>query len=150
MLSFKEIRSRIRIEGFQCHHLIPIQVVEKAEFSIFFGNLRAISFDPQDFISNGIHLPCTEEMAIIFGLPLHRGGHPQYNKMVAEQISVLQSLTIGEAFGQVRLLQSTLKRGLRRNNMLRQSELSQRTTDFRILEQEANALYGFLQNEWLQ
>jgi hypothetical protein len=144
MPSFREIRARCRIEGFHCHHIVPIELVEKPQFSILFGNLRAIGFDPQDFATNGMHLPCTEAMATIFGLPLHRGAHPQYNQMVAQQIAPLANLSVGDAYGRMRLLQKTLKQGLRRPEMVRRGDLPAMQPRLRMLEQEANALHGLL------
>ncbi|MGL5839407.1 MAG: AHH domain-containing protein, partial [Sphingorhabdus sp.] len=82
MATFRAVRSRVRINGFHCHHLIPIEVVERRVFAKLFGSVRTEGFDPNDFQSNGMHLPNTEKQAAIFRMPLHRGPHPRYNEMV--------------------------------------------------------------------
>lgn len=113
VISFQLVRTRVRIEGFNCHHLIPRQVVESRGFARFFGNLRGEGFNPDDFLSNGMHLPSNEKLALAFGLPMHRGPHPQYNELVASHIAALQPLKPKEALNGVALLQKRLRLSLR-------------------------------------
>ena len=97
MVSFRQVRSNIRIPGFNCHHIIPLQIAEAQAFGIFFGIMKSVGFSANDFLANGMHLPCDEKTAYMIGRPIHRGGHPQYNKLVAEHISQIQHLPILEA-----------------------------------------------------
>jgi A nuclease family of the HNH/ENDO VII superfamily with conserved AHH len=99
---------------FNCHHVIPIAVVEHRALARTFGRARSSGFDPQDFATNGMHLPTTEEQSLIFGLPMHRGPHRRYNDIVAFQISLWSKLPPDEVLAQIHGLQNSLKRGLRR------------------------------------
>lgn len=144
MPSFREIRMRYRIDGFQCHHLIPTQLIEKRAFSKLFESLGVLGFDSQDFETNGMHLPCTEKTALAFQKPMHRGPHPHYNQVVADHISPLTSMPVGNAYGQIRILQRQLRQGLRRDHMLCRNDAPMLSGRLRILEEEAAALYGLL------
>lgn len=96
MVSFRQVRSNIRIQGFNCHHIIPLQIAEAQAFGVFFGKMRSVGFSSNDFLSNGMHLPCDEKTAYMIGRPIHRGGHPQCNKLVAEHIAQIQDMRILE------------------------------------------------------
>jgi A nuclease family of the HNH/ENDO VII superfamily with conserved AHH len=150
MPSFREMGIKCRVEGFHRHHIIPIEVIERPVFSIMFGHLRAIGFDPQDFGTNGMHLPCTEKMAITFELPLHRGPHPQYNELVADRVATMAKLPVGDAYINIRLLQHILRRGLRRSCTLRPESACGLDIDFRTLEMEANHLHGLIDTAFRQ
>ena len=97
MVSFRQVRSNIRIPGFNCHHIIPHQVSNALVFGLFFGMMKSVGFSADDFLANGMHLPCNEKTAYMIGRPIHRGGHPQYNKLVAEHIAQIQEMPILEA-----------------------------------------------------
>ncbi|MGL5837355.1 MAG: AHH domain-containing protein, partial [Sphingorhabdus sp.] len=77
------------------------------------GSVRTEGFDPNDFQSNGMHLPNTEKQAAIFRMPLHRGPHPRYNEMVADHVARLVNLHPKTAAYQLRLLQIQLCASLR-------------------------------------
>jgi A nuclease family of the HNH/ENDO VII superfamily with conserved AHH len=144
MPSVRDMRMRWRIEGFQCHHVIPTQIIDKPPFERFFLNLQIFGFDPDDFETNGMHLPCPEQMAVIVGKPLHRGSHPQYNKLVAEHIAVLSPMPPAQAYVHVRVLQRQLRKALHRNEIICRNDTPALSRKLRILEDEATALYGFL------
>jgi A nuclease family of the HNH/ENDO VII superfamily with conserved AHH len=97
MVSFRQVRSNIRIPGFNCHHIIPLQISEALVFVMFFGTMKSVGFSANDFLANGMHLPCDEKTAYMIGRPIHRGGHPLYNKLVAEHIDQIQEMPIWEA-----------------------------------------------------
>jgi hypothetical protein len=144
MPSFREMGIKCKVEGFHRHHLIPVEVVERPSLAIMFGHLRAIGFDPQDFGTNGMHLPCTEKMAMIFALPLHRGPHPQYNEMVAERVAAISHLPAGDAYLNIRFLQQTLRYSLRRPGILRGNNTPRLAVDLATLETDANMLHGLI------
>jgi A nuclease family of the HNH/ENDO VII superfamily with conserved AHH len=148
--SFREMGMKCRVEGFHRHHIIPINVIARPAFSILFGNLRAIGFDPDDFATNGMHLPCTEQMAAIFDLPMHRGSHPTYNEIVSERVAIIAQLGVGEAYVEIRRLQKLLRKGVRRRDMLTPRDTFGAQIDFRTLEAEAILLNGFIDTAFAQ
>lgn len=81
--------------------------------AITIGSARAGGFDPDDFLSNGMFLPSLERNAISFRLPLHRGPHPNYNRLVAERISELAHCTPSDLPLALSGLQKGLYVGLR-------------------------------------
>lgn len=113
MVSFRQMRSRFKVDGFHCHHLIPRQVADHRHFAAMFGSLKAAGLNLDNFAENGTHLPYSEHFAEIFKLPLHRGGHPHYNSMVSAHIAKLIHLPIYDALSEVRMLQFNLRMGLR-------------------------------------
>lgn len=113
MVSFRQMRSRVGVDGFHSHHLIPKQVAAHRHFAQFIGNLRAKGLELDDFGENGMHLPYSERMAEVFQLPVHRGAHPQYNAMVSYHVAKLMSLPTYDALLGIRLLQVNLRIGLR-------------------------------------
>ena len=117
MVSFRQVRSNIRIPGFNCHHIIPLQIAEAQSFGIFFGMMKSLGFSANDFLANGMHLPCDERTAYMIGRPIHRGGHPLYNKLVAEQIAEIQHLPILEAHVALIALISNLRSALSISNL---------------------------------
>ena len=144
MPSFREMGMKCKIEGFHRHHIIPLEVVERPTFSVMFGHLRAIGFDPHDFGTNGMHLPCTEKMAIVFGLPMHRGSHPLYNAVVATRVAQIVCLPVGDAYSSMRLLQRVLRKNLRQGRTLQPLGLTDNAIDFRTLEMDAQMLHGLI------
>ncbi len=137
ILTFREIRKRCKILGFHCHHVIPIAVVEHRALARTFGRARSAGFEPQNFATNGMHLPSTEEHAVAFRLPLHRGPHKVYNEIVANHISNWAGLPPHELLEKLCSLQNSLKRGLRRGPVAigTSSDLGLRLThDFQRLD----------------
>lgn len=117
MVSFRQVRSNIRIPGFNCHHIIPHQVANALVFGLFFGMMKSVGFSADDFLANGMHLPCDEKTAYMISRPIHRGGHPLYNKLVAEQIAQIQHLPILEAHFALSVLISNLRSALSISNL---------------------------------
>ncbi len=117
MVSFRHVRSKIRVRGFNCHHIIPHQVSDAQVFGIFFGTMKSLGFSANDFCTNGMHLPCDEKTAYMIGRPIHRGGHPLYNKLVAEQIAQIERLPALEAYTALIALLSNLRSALCIANM---------------------------------
>jgi A nuclease family of the HNH/ENDO VII superfamily with conserved AHH len=145
MLSFREMRKKSHPTGFDCHHLIPIAVIERRSLAITFGKLRSVGFEPQDFATNGMHLPNKEVVAIAFDLPLHRGPHRHYNEMVAERIAQLDRLPARAMLFQVHALQCALRQGLRGRRkqwMLGKRDPMRPDADFRRLDLEVELLWG--------
>jgi A nuclease family of the HNH/ENDO VII superfamily with conserved AHH len=89
MRSFKLEKKIPPKKDFQKHHLIPVEVFASRSFEPLFSKIGALGFDPQDFNTNGLWLPCTETMAMESGLPLHRGSHRRYNILVSECVAAL-------------------------------------------------------------
>lgn len=117
MVSFRQVRSNIRIPGFNCHHIISHQVANALVFGLFFGMMKSVGFSADDFLANGMHLPCDEKTAYMISRPIHRGGHPLYNKLVAEQIAQIQHLPILEAHFALSVLISNLRSALSISNL---------------------------------
>jgi hypothetical protein len=114
MVSFREAR-RCRPRGFHAHHLIPVEVTKMRSLAITIGAARAAGFNPDDFLLNGMFLPSMEKNAAFFRLPLHRGPHPIYNRLVAERIDEFRQLPLIQLPVAFNDLQSALKVGLRMN-----------------------------------
>ena len=117
MPSFREVKRRVRGPGFHCHHVIPIEVIEKPVFRTLFRTMRELGFDFDDFRQNGLYLPCTEENAAAFRLPMHRGPHPVYNQVVSERISAIEGLGSHIQLLELYRLQGALKAALRNNEV---------------------------------
>lgn len=112
MVTFRRVRSMIQMPGFNCHHIIPHQVANALVFGLFFGMMKSVGFSADDFLANGMHLPCDEKTAYMIGRPIHRGGHPLYNRLVAEQIAQIQHLPVLEAQLALRALIFNLRSAL--------------------------------------
>jgi hypothetical protein len=148
MLTFREVKKRVKVPGFHCHHIIPAEVVEKPAFRTMFNRIGAIGFDFQSFHQNGMYLPCTEENAAAFGLPLHRGPHPLYNQIVCERIAAFERLSPNGQLRQIYDLQKTLRVALRSNALpLRNSQRDPLAPNpaFETIEKAAFDLYGALE-----
>jgi A nuclease family of the HNH/ENDO VII superfamily with conserved AHH len=48
--------------------------------------VSSVGFDARHFLSNGVLLPATEEIAEQTGLALHRGPHRHYDQLVSEYL----------------------------------------------------------------
>ena len=107
----------------QRHHLLPVQMLGRSGFSAMFGALgrERLAFD--DFRSNGLLLPASEEGALVLGLPLHRGPHRAYNDMAIERMGQIEAdwakarpsgpeLACMHASFRIGLLQAALRRRL--------------------------------------
>lgn len=106
--------------GYQRHHLIPVNVIRLRVFESLFDVVGPVGFDPRDFLSNGVLLPATDEMALKTGMPLHRGPHRHYDSLVAEYLDdISKDARCGKiasgisAFRRLAELQGTLRRALR-------------------------------------
>ena len=148
MPTFRDVRARCQINGFQCHHLIPVKVCNMGALRPFFEKSKAYGFDPDDFGVNGMPLPCRERMAAAFGLPLHRGPHPAYNQMVAERLAAISVLDECESRLQLMQFLRALRKGLRNcpefDAMDRRNPF-QPTVDMRRLDSDADFLFRFTQ-----
>jgi hypothetical protein len=125
--------------------LIAREVVDARAFALFFARLRMAGFDPNDFATNGLHLPSTETNAIAFRLPLHRGPHPRYNEMVADYVGEFMRLHPLEALAGISNLQNDLRAGLRMNagtniELLRYPMRPQLKADFEVAGLQASQL----------
>ncbi len=105
--------------GYQRHHLIPVNIIGRRAFESLFGSVSTVGFDPRDFLSNGLLLPATDEIALATGMPLHRGPHRHYDALVAEYLGEISNDTrCGTvmpgipAFRRLSELQGTLRRAL--------------------------------------
>jgi A nuclease family of the HNH/ENDO VII superfamily with conserved AHH len=147
MPSFREVKRRVRIPGFHCHHVIPLEIFEKAAFSSLFSRLGGLGFDFDDFHQNGMYLPCTENNAVAFQLPLHRGPHPVYNELVSECVASLEGHRLSSQLHELRRLQFALKGALRRNEVpLRKGKRDPfaSNTNFESMEVAAYRLWNLL------
>lgn len=148
MPTFRDVRARYQINGFQCHHLIPVRVCNMASFRSFFEKSRTSGFDPDDFRLNGMHLPCREKIAVAFGLPLHRGPHPAYNQMVAERLAAISVLDKCESRLQLMQFLRALREGLRNCpevDAIDRRNPFQPSVDMRRLDGDADFLFRFTQ-----
>jgi A nuclease family of the HNH/ENDO VII superfamily with conserved AHH len=138
---------------FHRHHVIPSQVISCMAFLPFFLSLQCLGFNPQDFATNGILLPCTEQAAVESRLPLHRGPHRHYNELVGDRVAMLieahcpgptQPVRPSEALAAVYLLQRGLQRALLQQpsfiRLNRRDPLSN-GVDFRALDDEVERLW---------
>lgn len=112
---------------------------------------RKAGFDPRDFSTNGIFLPCTEKAALLTKRPLHRGPHPGYNKLVAERLASIfrrestnfQDIQSRNVF--LCNLQRALFRNLSANSrgfILNKRDPLARKVDFKCLDDDLNGLWG--------
>lgn len=113
MTSFRQVRKRVKVDGFHAHHLIPKQVSEHRHFAKFIASLRESGLNLDNFEENGMLLPNSAQLAGIFELPMHRGGHPLYNAMVSHHVARLMHLPTFDALLAMQLLQVNLRAGLR-------------------------------------
>ena len=114
-----------RLLGFQRHHLIPVNVVQRRVFEPLFLLVSSVGFDARNFVSNGVLLPASEDAVKLTGLPLHRGPHPQYDQLVSEGLAEISSeldrKTVGSpivAYRRISDLQGLLRRALSHNETL--------------------------------
>jgi hypothetical protein len=116
---------------------------------------EAIGFE--DFRHNGLLLPASEQAARVLGLPLHRGPHWRYNRMVIDRVGLIESswsrdrlrhgqAAIGAASFRLRLLQQALRRRLlqpgNRRMVLNGSDPALADSAFAELDAMADLLWG--------
>lgn len=107
----------------QRHHLLPRQLLAENCFGPLFAAIgtERVGFD--DFRSNGLLLPASDQAAVRIGLPLHRGPHRNYSEMVCERIGQIESdwaslrmkapeIALDQALMRVNLLQRALRKRL--------------------------------------
>lgn len=106
---------------YQRHHLIPLQAASMSDIREPLDQMVRGGLDFDDFESNGVLLPATEQAAFETGQPLHRGPHPRYNQLVIDRLSLIIKLcnridndVERRSFFRLRigLLQSVLRRAL--------------------------------------
>jgi hypothetical protein len=109
--------------GMQRHHLLPQQLLSKRCFGALFEELGRDRMGFDDFRSNGLLLPASDQTAQRVGLPLHRGPHRDYNSMVIERVGQVEArwsqlrlrapeIAANEAVQRLTLLQRALRRRL--------------------------------------
>ncbi len=76
--------------GLQRHHILPRQLLSRRCFGRMFDSIGRNSVGFDDFRANGMLLPAKEDIAVRFGLPLHRGPHREYNQMVIERVGEIE------------------------------------------------------------
>ena len=158
-LSFRAVNARGSIgydPGFQRHHLLPRQLLQKRCFGALIDEIgrERIGFD--DFRANGLLLPASDAAAVRIGLPLHRGPHRDYNAMVIERVGQVEErwsavrrrapeVALAEAVERLRLLQRALRRRLldppRKHFALNRHDPLGKGTDFAELDAMVDALW---------
>lgn len=143
--------------GLQRHHLLPRQLLSLRCFDGLFETIRPRRLGFDDFRSNGLLLPCSEDSALRLGLPLHRGPHRQYNALVIARIgdiergwSALRFKSPDAAREQSLMRLSLLQRALRRRLLdpigrrlfLNRRDPLDESLDFSELDAMADALWG--------
>ena len=109
--------------GLQRHHLLPRQLASHPALGRLFDRLGREAIGFEDFRSNGLLLPASEQAARILALPLHRGPHRLYNQMVIDRVGLIERSWLREAPRRgdaalttvgfrLRLLQQALRRRL--------------------------------------
>ena len=76
-------------EGWVRHHVMPMQCIRDPTLGPFLSKMRSQRFYIDDFNKNGILLPTLRSQSKLTGLPLHRGGHRNYNaRIIAERNAI--------------------------------------------------------------
>lgn len=143
--------------GLQRHHLLPRELLSQRCFGRMFGAIGRDRIGFDDFRDNGLLLPACDEAALSFGLPLHRGPHHRYTRLVIAWVGRVEAdwsasrlkapdAALAEALMRLGLLQRALRRRLldpqgRRFALNRNDPLG-RTLDFSDLDAMADTLWG--------
>ncbi|BDI61008.1 AHH domain-containing protein [Qipengyuania nanhaisediminis] len=109
----------------QRHHLLPRQLLTRRCFGSMFSSIGRDRVGFDDFRTNGLLLPATDDATMRTGMPLHRGPHRRYNEVVIERVGRIEARwaqavsddreTAGrEAVDRLSLLQAALRRRLLR------------------------------------
>ncbi|NBC36364.1 hypothetical protein GTZ99_07305 [Novosphingobium sp. FSY-8] len=142
--------------GLQRHHLLPRQLLSQRCFGPLFDLIgrERVGFD--DFRTNGLLLPSRESSAVRVGLPLHRGPHRRYNKMVIERVGQVEQrwsilrlkapeIALQEALERLGLLQRALRRRLlwprNRPFQLNRADVLGRDADFSEVDAMIDSLW---------
>lgn len=113
-----------------------------------------LGFD--DFRTNGLLLPATDQASVRTGMPLHRGPHHRYNEMVIARVGRIEHAwsrargydpesALRTALWQLGLLQDALRRGLlaeRRKLVLNRRDPLGTGFDFSELDAMAETLWA--------
>lgn len=140
----------------QRHHILPRQLLAVRCFGALFDRIGRAPVGFDDFRSNGLLLPATEEATRRTGMPLHRGPHRHYNELVIERVGRIEAQWVKaretdpeaareEAVMRLRLLQSALRRRLlneRRRMILNRKDPLGTGYDFTELDAMAEALWA--------
>ena len=77
----------VRTRGaFQHHHLPPLSLLNRPQFSGFLRQLHWHGLKLTDRAGNCLWLPADEGVAYRLGQALHRGPHPRYTSVVASRV----------------------------------------------------------------
>ncbi len=109
--------------GMQRHHLLPRQLLGYKCFGTMFDAIGSEPVGFEDFRTNGLLLPATEDATFRTGMPLHRGPHRQYNELVIERVGRIEEswskarakdaeTALVDALTRLALLKSALRRRL--------------------------------------
>jgi hypothetical protein len=69
---------------------MPLQCARDAVVGPFMAKIRGPQFRMDDFGRNGILLPTLASQSMAAGLPLHFGGHPNYNSKAIAEINAIR------------------------------------------------------------
>lgn len=107
----------------QRHHLLPRQLLSRPCFAPLFDTIGPQRMRFDDFRTNGLLLPATDQASFRTGMPLHRGPHRRYNEAVIDRVGRIEQnwsrtrlydpeSALRTALWQMGLLQRALRRGL--------------------------------------
>lgn len=140
----------------QRHHLLPCELLGKRCFTPLFETLGRDRVGFDDFRRNGLLLPAREDAAQRLGLPLHRGPHRDYNRMVIDRVGRIERQWSAQSLAHPRVAAETalmrlvfLQRALRRRLLdqrqplrLSRKDPLGRGIDFSDLDAMAEFLWG--------
>jgi hypothetical protein len=141
----------------QRHHLLPRQLLGHHAHGKLFDEIGRDRIGFDDFRSNGLLLPSTENTAQQTRMPLHRGPHHHYNAMVAERMGQIEAdwsrlrprapeIALDQAIMRIDLLQRALRRRLlaedRTRIKLNRSDRLGEQVDFTVLDAMAEVLWN--------
>lgn len=76
--------------GLQRHHLLPRQLLAQRCFGRLLGSIGAERLGFDDFRRNGLLLPTSDVAVRRLALPLHRGPHRAYNRVVIDRVGQIE------------------------------------------------------------
>ncbi|MCW1428243.1 AHH domain-containing protein [Novosphingobium sp. JCM 18896] len=77
--------------GLQRHHLLPRQLLSQRCFGRMFEAIGPARVGFDDFRANGMLLPCCDAAVLRMAMPLHRGPHHRYSRMVIERVGTIEA-----------------------------------------------------------
>lgn len=77
-------------EGMVRHHNLPLQTQSHRDLGPFLESLRDDGLHIDDFATNGVLLPMLTSVSQATNLPVHFGGHPNYNAQIIERLQVIR------------------------------------------------------------